>query len=316
MKHAQPRSADFELIAAPHAPFDAHGRLQPSQVALQAEALHRHGVSGVFVNGSTGECHSLSVEERLELAGRWLEARDRGLNLRVIVQVGHHCLADAIRLACHARESRADAVATLAPSYFRPPSLRELIEYCEPLAATVAELPFFYYHIPALTGIQLPMDEFLLQAARRIPNLAGIKYSSTDLGELQRCLQVADGTFQIMFGCDEILLAAYALGVRSAVGSSYNFMASLFHELLCDAHQGNWDAAGIKQRTALGIIDLLSEHGYLSASKYVMRLRGIDCGDVRLPLRKLAPQQQVDLLDRLRSLAPFSTPLLPEGIGV
>ena len=41
------------------------------------------------------------------------------------------------------------------------------------IAAAAPDLPFYYYDIPALTGVSLPIDRFLVAAAPRIPNLVG-----------------------------------------------------------------------------------------------------------------------------------------------
>jgi N-acetylneuraminate lyase len=59
------------LIAAVHTPFDASGELNLAVVEHQQQVLLDQGVAGVFVCGSTGESHSLSLEERMALADRW-----------------------------------------------------------------------------------------------------------------------------------------------------------------------------------------------------------------------------------------------------
>ena len=61
------------LIAAPHTPMTLAGEVNLPVIEKQAELLLSEGVSGVFIGGTTGECHSLSVDERLKLAERWSE---------------------------------------------------------------------------------------------------------------------------------------------------------------------------------------------------------------------------------------------------
>src|SRR3954469_11999835 len=107
------------LVAAAHTPFRPDGQLALAAVEKQAEHLHASGVGAAFICGSTGESHSLTVEERLALARRWSEVR-RGSGLRLVVHVGSNCLADARTLADQAQQLGADAVAALAPSYFKP----------------------------------------------------------------------------------------------------------------------------------------------------------------------------------------------------
>src|SRR5271170_4574767 len=106
------------LVAATHTPFDADGQLNLAAVAKQAEHLHRAGVNAVFICGSTGESHSLTVAERLALAQRWSEVV-RGSKLRLVVHVGSNCLADARALAGQAQTLGVAAIAALSPSYFK-----------------------------------------------------------------------------------------------------------------------------------------------------------------------------------------------------
>jgi dihydrodipicolinate synthase/N-acetylneuraminate lyase len=71
--------------------------------------------------------------------------------------------------------------------------------------------------MPAMTGADLPMYDFLGQAAGLIPNLAGIKFTHENPMDYRRCLDFESGRFTILFGRDEILLAALALGATAEV---------------------------------------------------------------------------------------------------
>ena len=87
------------------------------------------------------------------------------LKLLVIGSSGHaSALMDAIELAGHARQAGVAAVAVAPPSYFKPATVLDLIDFCVPIAAEVEPLPFYYYHIPGMTGVRLPMAEFLREA--------------------------------------------------------------------------------------------------------------------------------------------------------
>ena len=100
------------------------------------------------------------------------------------------------------------------------------------IASAAPSLPFYYYHIPSATNVDLPMVDFLAVADDLIQNLAGIKYTHYDLEDLQLCLHYGGGKYNILFGRDQYLLAAVALGVRGAVGSTYNFMGDTMARIL------------------------------------------------------------------------------------
>ena len=92
------------LVVAAHSPFTPHGELNLAVIEKQAEHYVQNGLGIVFIGGSTGECHSLSLDERLQLAQRWLQVA-RGLPLKVVVHVGSNCLGDARTLAAQAEHS-------------------------------------------------------------------------------------------------------------------------------------------------------------------------------------------------------------------
>lgn len=272
----------MHLIAAPFAPFDAAGAVAPAVVAPYAAWLHARGVAGAFVNGTTGEGCSLSLDERRLLAEAWVAAAPAGF--RVIVHVGALALPDARALAAHAQRIGAAAVAAVAPSFFKPDAAA-LAQWCAAVAAAAPALPFYYYHIPAMTGVQLRVRELLPLLLAGIPNLGGIKFTHEDLLDYGRCLSLHGQRLECAYGRDEALLAALALGAPSAVGSTYNLWPGLYRALIAAFARGDQAEARRLQEEARARIDVLIAHGGLPAMKAAMvAISGIDCGPCRLPL--------------------------------
>ncbi len=292
------------LIAPPHTPFDGDDKLNLEVVERQAEHFRDTGVTGVFVAGSTGECQSLTIDERLALAAAWVEAA-KPRELKVIIQVGDNCQANARRLAAHAREIGADAVAAHAPCYFKPATVADLIDFLEPIATEAGELPFYFYDIPVLTEVRLSMVDLLTEGKSRMPNLAGLKYTNIDLMQLQECVQLNGASFNILFGCDEALLAGIALGAHGAVGTSYNFAAPLFNRVIDGLRSGDVESARAEQAKAVEMIGIFKRYGFAAAAKAVMAMIGIDCGPVRPPLRSLTLEQVASLRRELEQAEMF-----------
>ena len=295
------------LIPASHTPFDRGGRLDLSVVPRQAELFRQTGMDGVFFAGTTGEWSSLTLDERRALCERWVECA--GDHLRVVAHTGANCQADAVALTAHARQAGVAGIAAVAPSYFRPASVQDLIEFCLPIAAEADPLPFYFYHIPGMTNVRLPIAEFLHEARFRMPNLRGLKFSHYDLMELQDCIHIDDGAFEVVFGQDEFLMAGLGFGVRGAVGATYNFAGPHYRRLMDAFRAGDLKTARALQYQAARMIRVLIEFGFSSASKAVMALIGVDCGPVRSPLRSLSPQQVDSLAQKLASFDLFARPL-------
>jgi N-acetylneuraminate lyase len=292
------------LIAATHTPFHADGSLNLAAVEQQAALLLADGVHTVFIGGSTGESHSLTLQERQALAQRWSEVA-RGTKLRVVVHVGANCLSDAKALAAQAQQLQAVAISALSPSYFKPRSLETLISCVAEIANAAPQTPFYFYDIPVLTNVTFSMPSFLAQAQARIPNLVGIKFTNPDLMAYQLCLHADAGKWDVPFGCDEYMLAALALGAQGAVGSSYNFAAPVYHRIIAAFSRGDVVAARQEQFRSVQLIQLLASYGYMAAAKAVMGMRGVTVGPARLPNDNLTPAQIAELREKLTILGFF-----------
>lgn len=292
------------LVAATHTPFDSSGELNLAVVEKQAEHLERDGVSAVFVGGTTGESSSLTVVERLALAKRWSEAV-RGSGLNLIVHVGSNCLTDSRSMAAHAESIGARAISAVGPSYFKPKNLEVLVDCCVEIAGAAPATPFYFYDIPAMTGMHFSMPDFLELAAKRVPTLAGIKFTNPDLMAYQRCLRAVGGTLDAPWGMDELLLAALALGATGAVGSSYNFAAPIYRRVMKAFAAGDLVTARNEQFRSVQLIELLASFGYMAAAKAVMGMLGVDVGEPRLPNAKLDASQHARLRTALDELGYF-----------
>lgn len=291
------------LVAAVHTPLQADGRLRLEQVDRVVEHHVRERLGGIMVCGSTGEGPLLTTRERRDVAEAYVKAA-RG-KLKVVVHVGHSSVAEARELAAHAQELGADAVVALAPWYVKPAAVEVLAACCADIAAGAPELPFYYYHIPSMTGVALPMVDFLRRAGDLIPTFSGLKYTAPTIHEFQSCAAFDGGRFDVLYGTDEMLLSGLAAGARGAIGSTYNFAAPLYRRLWSAFERGDLAEARACQLRAARFIDLLYRHGNQPAIKAVMGFIGLDCGPVRLPLVALTPPRLEELKRDLEKIGFF-----------
>lgn len=292
------------LVVAAHTPFHTDGSLHLAVVERQAAHFVTTGVKTVFVCGTTGESSSLTLDERRDIAEAWFSAA-RGSDLRIVVHVGSNSLAEASLLASHAQTQGAAAIAALSPSYFKPRSLDVLIDCCAQVAAAAKETPFYFYDIPALTGVSFSMGDFLTRAPQRIPTLAGLKFTNPDLKSYLHCLRLDGGRWDLPFGVDEHLLGALAMGARGAVGSGFNFASPIYQRLIQAFHVGDWEKARLEQHRGGQLVEVLSGYGYMAAAKALMDMIGIPVGQPRLPHNRLTTSDQQALRQQLESLGAF-----------
>lgn len=289
-----------ELVVAAHTPFHADGSLAPEVVPAQAEFLAARGTRTVFITGSTGESHSVTCGEKLAIYQAWAAAGAAN-GLRVIAHVGSNCIEDSKTLARSARECGFVAISALAPSYFKPAGVAGLVDVCAAIASAAPETPFYYYDIPALTGLTLPMERFLTEAAG-IPNLAGIKFTNPDLVSYRRSLDVAADRYDLPWGVDEMLLGALATGARGGVGSTYNWAPDLYRKLIAAFGSGDMAEAQRLQSLSIAMIDAIAATGFLGTAKALMGRLGVPVGPARLPLGNPSSAQVDTLIETLKRL--------------
>ena len=191
-------------------------------------------------------------------------------------------------------------------SYFKLDQLETLVEMMEYVTADAQDLPFYYYHIPVLTGLHFDMVEFLRRASARIPNLVGLKYTSPALDQYQRCLELDGGRFDVLWGVDEMMLGALAVGAKGAVGSTYNVATRVYLQLMAAFRQGNMEEARLWQSRSIKLIGALASYPFYASLRELMKLLGMDCGPCRLPQKNLTGEQALALRRNLDEIGFFT----------
>lgn len=298
------------MVAATFSPMKDDGSLDLRKVPAVVEWLLDRGVKGIFVCGSTGEGLSLTIQERKSLAEAFVDAAAG--RLAVFVHVGHNSIAEARELAKHAQQVGADYISAVPPFYFKPTNVKQLLDCLKDIASGAPELPFYFYNIPSLAGVALDMVELLDLADESFPQLAGIKYTAPLIHEYQACKHHAEGKYDLLYGTDEMLLSALAIGAKGFIGSTYNFAAPLYQSILRSFEEGDLNTASAHQLKSVQMVRIIVRYGGLAAQKAIMKFSGMDCGPVRRPLVKLSESEIKSLEQELRAIGYFewSTPVI------
>ena len=278
------------LIAAPFTPFNAKGELNLSLIPDYYRFLKSNGVTGAFICGSTGEGVSLTLAEKKVVAEAWAACSNHDQDFRVMMFLGGTCIADCIDLAKHAYEIGLYAVSFTAPFYFKPANADMLAQSCKAIADQIPDMPFYYYHIPVLTGVNIAMIDLLKAVDGQIPNFAGIKYTHEDFMDFQSCMTFKNGYYDMMWGRDENMLSALALGTKASIGSTFNYLAPLYLSLMDAFNANDLKKAAELQQKSIDFIRFLGKYGGISVGKAYMKMAGLDCGEFRLPVKNMSLQ--------------------------
>lgn len=275
------------LIAAPFTPMKKDGSLNLSLIPEYYEMLVANGIKGAFICGSTGEGVSMTTAEKKAVAEAWASCSTSNPDFKVMTLLGGTSLADCKDLARHARQTGLYAVSFTAPFYFKPANVQQLADCCKAVADEVPDMPFYYYHIPVLTGVDYAMYYLLKAVNGYVPNFAGVKYTHEDFMDFLSCLHFEDGKYDMLWGRDENMLPSLSLGAQSAVGSTFNYAAPLYYDLIHAFNNGDLKKAQALQQKSIDMIRLLPKYGGISTGKAYMRVLGLDCGGFRLPVQNM-----------------------------
>jgi dihydrodipicolinate synthase/N-acetylneuraminate lyase len=257
---------------------DGGAAVDEDAIGPVVDFLAAGGLDGLLALGTNGEGILLSMHERRRVAERFVETS--GGRLQVAVHCGAQSTADTTALAAHAAEAGADAVAVIAPPYFKLDDA-SLLHHFTAAAQACAPLPFYVYEFAITSGYSVPpaVVERLREAA---PNLAGLKVSDRTWAELEAYL--IEG-LDVFVGFEGLIAPARAKGAVGAVSA----LASAFPEVVAAAVRGeDVDPGGLRAQ-----IDRYPRH---AALKHVLVRRGVPIReDVRAPLRGLTLEERAEL---------------------
>lgn len=293
------------MVAATFTPLDVNGELNLSVIPKYVDQMAASGMTGVFVCGTTGESLSLTVNERKDVLEAWVKAA-KG-RFKVIAHVGTNAIHEGIELAAHAQQVGADAIGAMAPSFFKPATVKDLVEFFAPIAKAASELPFYYYNMPSMTGVSLSVADFLIEGKKVIPNLVGTKFTHNNLMEMKDCLALNNGEFEVLHGYDEILTAGLALGATAGVGSTYNYCPKIYNGIFQAMEKNDLATARILQQKSIDVVKIIIKYGGgVRGGKAIMKLIGIDCGDCRKPFTPFSEEEYRNLKTDLESIHFFN----------
>lgn len=278
------------LIVAAATPLtDGGENLDDEAIWPMVRFLVEHGADGIFACGTTGEGILLSTAER-ERAAIVFRAALQG---RLIVHCGAQTTAETSRLAAHAAEIGADAVAVIPPPYFALDA-EALTAHFVAAAAACAPLPFYIYAFAARSGYPVPLD-VIERVRARAGNLAGLKVSESPFEKVEPYLNLG---LPVFIGSEPLIPAALRRGALGAVSG----LAAAFPEVVRAA----LDAPDAAAEERLGTLRAAMEaQPFIAAVKHVLRRRGVPVNpDLRAPMRRLTDAEALALDASLVILDP------------
>ncbi|MDX3130523.1 4-hydroxy-tetrahydrodipicolinate synthase [Streptomyces europaeiscabiei] len=260
-------------------PFTASGALDLDGAQRLADRLVAEGCDGLVLSGTTGESPTTTDAEKAELIRAVRTAvGDRAV---IVAGVGTADTRHTVELALAAEKAGADGLLAVTPYYSRPP--QDAVEAHFRELADASGLPVALYDIPGRTGTRIEPETMIRLAGH--PRIVAVKDCAYDLLGTQKVL--AETELAYYTGCDEYVLALYAIGGSGYVSTVANAAPRAIRAIIDAFDAGDTADAARLQRRTIALTELMMSSGLpgtVTAKALLGRL-GLPAGPVRAPLR-------------------------------
>jgi 4-hydroxy-tetrahydrodipicolinate synthase len=292
-------------------PFNADLSPNPDKHIRQCQWLLSQNV-GLAVFGTNSEANSLSVEEKIALLDRLVDA---GIDVaRMMPGTGCCALPDTVRLTAHAVSLGCAGTLMLPPFFYKGVDDDGLYaSYSEVIERVGSEdLRIYLYHIPPVSqvGISIDLIERLLKSYP--DTVAGIKDSSGDWDNTSAMLDKSWDRFQIFAGSENFLLRTMQNGGAGCISATANVNPAAIHSLFA-----TWQSEGATEAQAQldAVREIVQSYPMIPALKAIVANYGNDSAweTVRPPLVSLSSEQKESLVKSLDQYG-FSMPGLSSHV--
>lgn len=182
-------------------PFKEDGSIDWESFDKLIERQVESGVTGIIINGTTGESPTITDEECVALIKRAKE-KTSGKCL-IMAGTGTNNTKKSIEKTREAESAGADVVLLVNP-YYNKPTQKGLYLHFRAIAEST-NLPVFLYNIKGRTGVNLETDT-LYKLAKEVKNIIGVKEASGDLNQIKAVCELDLEDFVVLSGDDNITL--------------------------------------------------------------------------------------------------------------
>lgn len=263
--------------------FDAFSMLIERQILL--------GIKNILILGSTGECESISQNDRIKMIK--IAKRHMPAFAKLVVGTGAPDTETTVSQTSLAKRYGADACLVVSP-YYSKCTQSGILKHFEQI--NNVNIPIIVYNVPSRTNINISADT--LTELAKFKNVVALKEASTDI------LHILDvfhkNTLPVLCGNDNLAKVFYALGAKGIVSVTSNIFPKAMQSVHTDA----------KRRSEIlkrfyNFNNLMFSEPNPIPIKYALSSLGIIQNILRLPLTPLSEKYCTLIDNELENLKEF-----------
>jgi 4-hydroxy-tetrahydrodipicolinate synthase len=239
----------------------------------------KNRVSGLLVNGSTGEAPNLSSAEwERNLAAVVAEVHGR---VKVVAGAGTNSTAKSIKQAKRAEALGADVLLVVAP-YYNKPTQEGLYRHFRAIAESV-ELPIIVYNIPPRSVVNI-LPATIERMAKDCHNIVAVKEASGSLDQSSEIIQRCGDRVTVLSGDDSLTLPILSVGGKGVISVVSNIAPLDVSKMIEYYLAGKVELAAGMHRKLFPLIKAMFIETNPTPVKAAMNMLNMAAGEPRLPL--------------------------------
>lgn len=273
------------VLTAMVTPFDQNGEVDFPVVTKLVNYLIENGSDGLIIAGTTGESPTLTSNEKVALWKQAVKAANG--RVPIIAGSGSNNTKASIDLSQQAQNAGVDAVMLVSP-YYNKPNQKGLYEHFKTIANSVS-IPVMIYNVPGRSVVTIEPETII--ELSKIANIVSVKEATGDLTNMAKIINHTSGDFSLYSGDDHLTLPAYTIGAQGIISVSSHILGKEMKEMLKLYNEGQMKQAASLHRKLLPIFQQMFSAPSPAPVKAALRYKGIDTGNVRLPLVSLTNEE-------------------------
>ena len=254
------------------------GRIDEGAFQSFVEWQIEEGTNGLVPCGTTGESVTLHTDEQHRVIELCIEAA-RG-RVPVMPGTGSNSTEKTIEMTRFAKNAGANAALVVTP-YYNKPSQEGLYQHFKAVNDAV-DLPIYVYNIPGRSVVDMSVQT--LAKLTQLPNIAGIKDATADLGRAIRTRMTTPELFCMLSGDDATQLAYLASGGDGCISVTGNIAPRLNSEMHTAFRGGDMQRARDLHMRLMPLHDDLFCDSNPAPVKFAASLMGKCRNELRLPM--------------------------------
>lgn len=249
-----------------------------------------NGTDSIIICGTTGESATMSEKEHMECVKFAIE-RTKG-RLPIIAGTGSNCTRTAIDMSKEAASYGADGLLVVTP-YYNKATQEGLVGHYTAVAKE-AKAPIIMYSVASRTGCNIE-PATAARLIKEVDNIVGIKEASGNISQVAKIMHLTDGKADLYSGNDDQIVPILSLGGKGVISVLSNVAPQETHDICAKFFEGDVKGSLELQLKAIPLIEQLFCEVNPIPVKKAMKLMGMDCGSLRMPLTELTPQHEESL---------------------